>query len=172
MSTQPPQVIACFLLDSIEREHQVTRKVLAALPEGKLSWRPDPKGRSAGELAWHIAHSEVWFLEAIAAGQFAAYTEPKAPERVADILSYYQGKLPAALAKLRALTPEHFAQILTYAGAFSFPAFAYLMLTVSHSIHHRGQLSAYLRAMGEKVPAIYGGSADEPWAPPAEAAEA
>jgi uncharacterized damage-inducible protein DinB len=170
MSLQTPHPIASFLLSAIENEHQVTKKVLSALPEEKLSWRPHSKGRSAGELAWHIAHSEIWFLEGIAAGQFAAYTEPKAPERVADIVAYYQAGLPAVLAKLRALTPEHFAQILTYAGAFSFPAFAYLMLTVSHSIHHRGQLSAYLRTMGEKVPAIYGGSADEPFKPPAQAA--
>jgi uncharacterized damage-inducible protein DinB len=170
MSTQPPQVIASFLLDSIEREHQVTKKVLSALPEEKLSWRPHSKGRSAGELAWHIAHSEIWFLEGIAAGQFSLYQAPEAPGNVADILSYYQGKLPAALAKLRALAPEQFGQILNYAGVFNLPVFVYLMLTVSHSIHHRGQLSAYLRTMGEKVPAIYGGSADEPFKPPTQAA--
>jgi uncharacterized damage-inducible protein DinB len=49
---------------------------------------------------------------------------------------------------------------------YNFPAVAYLSIMSRHSIHHRGQLAAYLRPMGGKVPNIYGGSADEPFEPP------
>ena len=48
-------------------------------------------------------------------------------------------------------------------GAFNFPAVIYLSFLIRHQVHHRGQLSVYLRPMGAKVPAIYGGSFDEPW---------
>ena len=57
--------------------------------------------------------------------------------------------------------PDALLKVITFA-IFSFPAIAYLGLMTSHSIHHRGQLSTYLRPMGSKIPAIYGGSADEP----------
>jgi uncharacterized damage-inducible protein DinB len=60
---------------------------------------------------------------------------------------------------------------INFHNVFEFPAVVYLQLMVNHSIHHRGQLSAYLRPMGAKVPAIYGGSADEPITIP-QAAEA
>lgn len=170
MNPETAQAIASFLLEGFQTEHQITKKVLAALPDAKLSWRPHEKGKSAGELAWHIVSSEIWFLEGIAAGQFGSEEGPKAPERISEILAYYEKNFPAALAKVQALTPEALAKPVNFYGAFNYPAFVYLSLVASHSIHHRGQLSTYLRAVGEKVPSIYGGSADEPWTPPTEAA--
>lgn len=169
MSPEIAQAIASFLIDNIQNEHQITLKVLRAVPEGKLDWRPHQKGKSARELAWHVALSDVWFLGGIAAGQFPMEAEPQPPEHIAEIVSFYETRFPEVLARLSAITPEAFAKTLDFAGVFSFPAFAYLSMCMAHTIHHRGQLSTYLRAMGEKVPGIYGGSADEPWVPPAEA---
>ncbi len=64
------------------------------------------------------------------------------------------------LSKLSKLTPEQLTKIVDFRGLFQMPAVMYLQFALHHSIHHRGQLSAYLRAMGGKVPAIYGESYD------------
>jgi uncharacterized damage-inducible protein DinB len=66
-----------------------------------------------------------------------------------------------AMSRVRA--PEQLTTPVDFLGAFNFPAVLYLSFVNNHSIHHRGQLSVYLRPMGAKVPSIYGGSADEPW---------
>jgi uncharacterized damage-inducible protein DinB len=73
----------------------------------------------------------------------------------------YKARIPAALERIRALTPEQMAGIIDFFGVMQLPAVNLLQLTIKHSVHHRGQLSSYLRAMGGKVPNIYGSSADK-----------
>ena len=63
---------------------------------------------------------------------------------------------------MKALTPEHLATEIDFFGMMKMPAVALISMAIRHSVHHRGQLSSYLRAMGGKVPGIYGPSADEP----------
>lgn len=166
MNPAAAQAIGGYLMQSLQSEYPITKKVLAAVPDAKLSWRPHEKGRTAGELAWHIAVVDVWFLESIVAGKFHLEGEPKPPPTTVEIVSYYEKNFPAALAKVQALPVEALSRTIEFLGVFNYPAFVYLGFTANHSIHHRGQLSAYLRAMGEKVPSIYGGSADEPFVPP------
>jgi uncharacterized damage-inducible protein DinB len=60
------------------------------------------------------------------------------------------------------MSPETAAQVTDFYGVMQMPAIKYMNFLIKHSVHHRGQLSAYLRPMGGKVPSIYGGSADEP----------
>lgn len=162
MNPEQAKGIAQFLLQGLEGEFHTTRKVLAAVPEGRLSWRPHEKGRTAGELAWHIAAVDVWFLESITKGAFPHEGEGTPPKTIAEIVSFYEKNFPVALDKVKALPGEKLAQKIQFYD-FNYPAVVYLSFTNNHSIHHRGQLSAYLRAMGEKVPSIYGGSADEPF---------
>jgi uncharacterized damage-inducible protein DinB len=69
--------------------------------------------------------------------------------------------MSAAIEKLSALTPEEAARILDFYGFMQMPAAGFVDMAMRHSIHHRGQLSAYMRPMGGKVPSIYGPSADE-----------
>ncbi len=166
MNPEAAPIIAGYLLQGLENEHGLTKKVLAAVPDTKLDWRPHAKGRTTAELAWHIVHSEIWILDGLAAGNFAMEKEPNPPKSVKEILAYYEKHFPASLAKVKALAPPALGRTLDFAGVFNFPAFAYLSLASNHTIHHRGQLCAYLRAMGERVPGIYGGSADEPFVPP------
>ena len=78
-----------------------------------------------------------------------------------QIAALYQEKMPALLAQLKTMTGEQLAKQIQF-FTFNLPAAAYLNFAQVHTIHHRGQLSVYLRPMGAKVPAIYGGSADEP----------
>ncbi len=149
-------------LGSIEYEKATTRKVIKAIT--KPEFRLDPKGRTALEAAWHIVYAEAAFLKAIAAMDFSGMQEdPAPPATIDEIVAWYDQHLPKAIAAVRAMTPQQLATPLNFANVFNFPAFIYLDFAIKHSVHHRGQLSAYLRPMGSKVPQIYGGSADEPW---------
>ena len=85
------------------------------------------------------------------------------------MVAFYEKSLPAALAKVKALSGEDLAKVISFFNVFNLPNVMYLNFMNSHSIHHRGQLSTYLRAMNAHVPSIYGGSADEPFEMPAAA---
>ncbi len=171
MKPENAKFLADFTLATCEREYPTTRKVIAAIPEAKRDYRPDAKSRTALELAWHIAHSEVWFADGVARGEFQPEEESKPAhiQTVADVLTYYDQHFPTVLAKLRALSAEKLAQKVPFYGVYNEPAVAYLSFLHSHTAHHRGQLATYLRPMGSKVPNIYGGSADEPWQSAAQA---
>jgi len=157
-----------MFIEGAEREYKTTRRVLGAVPEDKKDYRPCPNSRSAFDLASHIATSEVWFLESIAKGAFAREGEPPKFGSVAQLVTFYETAFPAALARVKALPPEKLALTVEAFGTMM-PAVAYLGFMNNHSVHHRGQLAAYLRPMGAKVPSIYGGSYDEPIQKPASA---
>jgi uncharacterized damage-inducible protein DinB len=160
---------ATFLLNEIylpqiRNEHKTTRRVIEAIPADNCSWCPDPKSKSALDLAWHIASSECFFLNGIAAGRYERTGDPSMPASIkspADVLNWYDENHAKAVAQLTQVQGDNLSRPLDFFGMFSFPAVAYAGLMCSHSIHHRGQLSSYLRPMGGKVPSIYGPSADE-----------
>jgi len=164
MSPDQVLTITHFLLATTRQEATITAKVIAAVPDDKSDYRSDPKARTARELAWHIAYTDVWFLESIVAGEFQMTGEPVPPEvkTIADMAAWYEKNMAATADRVAALPPEKLAQPVNFLGAFNFPAGFYLGFLNNHMIHHRGQLSCYLRPMGSKVPSIYGGSADEP----------
>lgn len=173
-ATQPtfsPEFAATFrsmCLAGMRNDMKTTAAVLAAIPEARRDYRPDPKARTAYELAWHIASSEVWFLEGIAAGTFNQMYENEQneaklrPGTIGEIVNWYNSHLKAAQDQVAKMSPAQLTTVLDFFGAFKFPAFMYLNFATHHMIHHRGQLAVYLRPMGSKVPSIYGGSADEP----------
>ncbi|MBZ5647152.1 MAG: DinB family protein [Acidobacteriia bacterium] len=155
-----------FMVESITQEMATTKKVLAAVLENKKDYRPDPKSRTAGELAWHIVQVEVQFLHEIADGAFSMEERYKHPGTIAEMVKWYSKELPTAIERVKKMSPEQLNKVLDFYGAFKFPAYFFLSFVEKHSLHHRGQLAAYLRPLGSKVPSIYGGSADEPWEPP------
>ncbi|HXN18629.1 MAG TPA: DinB family protein [Candidatus Binatus sp.] len=168
MNHEQAAFTAHMFTDGLEREYEITRKVLAAVPEGKKDYRPDENARTAFDLATHIATSDVWFLQGIEKGEFGPPLD-KHFGSVAEIVAFYEREFPAALKKVKALPPEKLAKIIPAFGMFELPAAAYLAFVNNHCIHHRGQLATYLRPMGSKVPNIYGGSFDEPMQMPASA---
>ena len=155
-----------IMLDGLNREREITKKVLAAIPDGKSDYRPDPKARTAWELAWHLANTDVQFLDAIADGKFTTGSPETKPKNVAELVHWYDENFTRALDRVRALTPEQLATPIDFMGVFNYPAVFYLAFLNNHSIHHRGELATYLRPMGSKVPSIYGGSYDEPFQMP------
>lgn len=161
------QGMAMFLIQGIENEYTITKKVLAALPEGEKSFKLGDKGRTAQELHWHIVSSELWFLDGIAAGQFGPDERPM-PATVKEAVDMYAKEFGPKLAKVKELSAEKLAAVVPFFH-MSMPNVVYLSFLSNHSIHHRGQLSTYVRAMNGHVPSIYGGSADEPYDMPAAA---
>ena len=151
----------------MENEVPTTCKVLAAVKNGNDDYKPDAKSRSARELAAHVAISDNWFLQSIIDGKFEF--DPQAAEKAEsqfqsadEIVAFYQKTMPEKLKTLRSLPSDKLTRDVDFFGMMKLPAVSFLGLANNHSIHHRGQLAAYLRPMGSKVPAIYGGSADEP----------
>lgn len=156
-----------LMIEGFKRELEVTKKVIAAVPDDKASYKPDPHARSAGELAWHIATSDVHFIDSIANLKFdMAGKPPEKPKTIADLLAWHEQHIQAGIARIEAMSGEQLATPINFAGVFNLPAAFYLGFLNSHNIHHRAQLSTYLRPMGSKVPSIYGGSYDEPFRMP------
>jgi uncharacterized damage-inducible protein DinB len=151
-----------IFLPTLLREHGTTKKVLAAIPEDKGEYSPEPVARTAGDLAWHIASAEMMFMDAVINGKFQIPPAPR-PEAIRtppDILGWYAENFEQRVAVLKALSGEDLVRIVDFRGFMQVPAVTYLNVLVVHSAHHRGQLSTYLRPMGGQVPAIYGESYD------------
>src|SRR5262245_10064263 len=170
LSAEQAQGLAMFLIQGVEREIPTTQKILAAFSNDKLGFTLGEKGRSAKELMWHTITSDIWFTEGISSGSFPQ-TEDKgpAPATVAEMTAHYERGMAAGMAKVKAMTGEQLAKPVSFFGIMELPVVMYLQFLSNHSIHHRGQLSTYLRAMNAHVPSIYGGSADEPFQAAAQA---
>lgn len=150
-------------LDSIKRESVATKNVIAAIPADKGEYKPDEHSKCANELARHIAAAECRLLNIPVHGEFNPATPSPLPESAktpAEIAAWYEKSTADTVDKLSKLTPEQLTKVVDFRGLFQMPAVMYLQFALHHSVHHRGQLSAYLRAMGSKVPVIYGESYD------------
>jgi uncharacterized damage-inducible protein DinB len=161
---QPEQgmLLLQIWLPGLKNEHRTTRSVIEAIPMNAPDYRPDAKAKSALELAWHIASAQNFFLSAIADGAFNMTSSPR-PESVrtsADIAGWFGESFANNYERLAGMSGEALVKIVDFRGLFQFPAVMFLQFEMNHEIHHRGQLSTYLRPMGAKVPAIYGESYD------------
>jgi len=167
MNAEQAKLLVDYFATLWEGELPATAKVLRNVPEQRRDYKPDEKSRTAWELATHLALGDVWFIQSIIDGNFKfdADGEKSAAARfqnAGDVADFYEREVAAKLKELRALPAERLTSITDFFGMMQQPNVTYLGLANNHSIHHRGQLSSYLRACGSKVPAIYGGSADYP----------
>ena len=167
MNADQAKFLADYLTGLIERESAMTAQVLAAVPDSGKDYKPDAKSRTAWELTTHLATADVWFLQSVIDGAFK--WDPEGAKQAAaqfgsvqDVVAFYKRELPARLAALRALPGDQLARAVDFFGMMQQPAAWFIGMANNHSTHHRGQLAAYLRAMGSKVPPIYGDSADYP----------
>ncbi len=159
---------AVFLLQNVylgplKIESRTTKKILEAVPADKAEYRPDPISKSAIELVRHIAAADNRFVESVIKGVFdtnpAMISENvKTP---AEIAAWYEERFAKNFEALSKLRGEHLVKIVDFRGMFQRPAVTFVMMGLHHTIHHRGQLSSYLRSMGAKVPSIYGESYDD-----------
>ena len=161
---QPEQ--ALFLRDviavpSLKMEHAVTRRIIEAIPPDQGDYRPDTISKSALDLAWHIAGAEHRFMDAVAVGVFD-YT-PSRPDGLttsAHVARWYGDTFQRDLDRVAALSADQLMKPIDFRGIMQLPAISFLQIALNHTIHHRGQLTMYLRPIGAKVPAIYGESFD------------
>jgi uncharacterized damage-inducible protein DinB len=164
MNPQQARGIAEYLLADLQYEIPVTVRVIEAAGGGNLAYSPDSKSKTGLALIRHIVIDDAWFLNSIADGAFVGGANDQSDAcgimTAADGGAKYNEVVPAAAARVRALSDEKLAADIDFFGMMSMPAVALLGMMIKHSIHHRGQLSAYLRAMGCKVPGIYGPSGD------------
>ena len=159
-----------MMVDGVKREAELTKKVILAVPDARSDYRPDPHARTAKDLAWHIATSDVHFAESVANLKFEmAGKSPEIPATIADMVAWYDEHLQQALGRLEKMSAEQLLTPIDFVGLFNFPSVLYLSFLNNHTIHHRGELATYLRPMGSKVPSIYGGSYDEPFKMPVPA---
>lgn len=140
-------------------EAKTTRNVFARIPEGS-DYRPDPKSRTAQEIAWQIYCEEVMIIDALETGQMA-WAPPPMPSSMRDIVKTYEKHSAEIAQRWRDLPPERWNGNLDFFGNDR-PASSMAWSFLFDIVHHRGQITTYLRPMGSTVPQIYGPSADEP----------
>lgn len=162
--------IAESFLPEYDHELATTRRVLERVPEAEFGWRPHEKSMTLGELAAHVADMPNYLSAVMDATSYDVLSggdmTPKMPRSRDALLKAFDEKVKNARASLaRASDPEMMARWTLKQGdkeIFSLPRVASVRsFVMNHLIHHRGQLSVYLRLKGVPVPAIYGPSADE-----------
>jgi uncharacterized damage-inducible protein DinB len=157
------------LVAEFRHEAQTTRKLLERIPDEKLSWKPHPKSMTMGGLGTHIAHIPEWAETIVNDRELdMSKTDTRAKERKSrkEILDYFDANVDK-FAKVLAGKPDD-QMFLTWTlrsgdhVVVELPrAVCLRSFILSHTIHHRGQLSVYLRENDIPVPSIYGPSADE-----------
>jgi uncharacterized damage-inducible protein DinB len=167
MDSKEVKTVADFLTADFENEMQATLRVIEAVPASRLDFRPDAKAKSGLGLVRHIALEDAWLLNCIANGEFTKPPDDSDACGImnpADAAARYKEKFPAALKRVRGMSSEQLSKVIDLLGLMQMPAINFLAMALKHSVHHRGQLSTYLRPMGGSVPSIYGPTADIPLA--------
>ena len=166
MQPEQAKFLLNFLLPQLKSEQAVTKRILRAIPPDCSEYRPNAKCMTAIQLAWHLSVVEIWFLDAVIQRQFGKTAPRPAKLNTAyEVAQWHEENFSHRVPLLEALSGEALITPVDFIGLRNDPAVAYLNIAIRHSVHHRGQLSTYLRAMGARVPAIYVESADEPYPP-------
>ncbi|HEV7518084.1 MAG TPA: DinB family protein [Thermoanaerobaculia bacterium] len=141
------------------KESKTTRNVLARIPEGS-DYRPDPKSRTAQEIAWQIVCEEKMIIEALESGK-AEWAPPPLPATMKEVLAAYETQGAGMAGRWKELPEARWAGTFELFGSER-PASSMAWSFLFDIVHHRGQITTYLRPMGSTVPQVYGPSADEP----------
>jgi uncharacterized damage-inducible protein DinB len=140
-------------------ESKTTLKVFARIPEGS-QYRPDPKSRTAQEIAWQIICEERMIIEALESGK-AEWAPSPMPVTIREIVKAYEEQCAELDRRWNALPAARWNGTLEFFGRQR-PASPMAWSFLFDIVHHRGQITTYLRPMGSTVPQVYGPSGDEP----------
>jgi uncharacterized damage-inducible protein DinB len=152
-----------FYLERFRTERPVFLRVLKALPADRMDYKPHERSPSAEQLVWTMTGELQTCLEVVKENRAEWRREPAPP--LAEMIALYEGRSAELAERVAAMDEEAWnrkAQFYFKGDVVSEqPAGQFLWFILFDAIHHRGQLSAYLRPMGGKVPPIYGPSGDE-----------
>lgn len=155
-------------LDSFQREHATTLKVLRAFPPDQGEFRPHVRSKAARELAWTFVMEQILISRALTDQlNFSRSTAPTAPTDIKAVIDQFERDCQGVVDLIKKTPDSKLNSTVRFPigpgqmGDWTKGAFLWFIL--SDQIHHRGQLSLYVRLAGGKVPSIYGPSADEPW---------
>jgi uncharacterized damage-inducible protein DinB len=140
-------------------ESKTTRNVLSRIPEGS-DYRPDPRSRTAKEIAWQIVCEEKMLIDGLEGGKME-WAPPPLPATMQEVLVAYEKQSATMPRRWKELAGERWGGKLDFFGTER-PASPMAWSFLFDIVHHRGQITTYLRPMGSTVPQIYGPSADEP----------
>jgi uncharacterized damage-inducible protein DinB len=160
--------ISQALLPEFDQEMAGTRKTLERVPMDKYDWQPHPKSFSLGKLATHVAHLVGWTTVTLGTDEldFAKPFEQPKPQTKEELLALFDQMTAEARNAIVNANDEDYMKPWTLRQGekvfFTMPKIAVLRgMVMNHIIHHRAQLTVYLRLNDVLVPALYGPSADE-----------
>jgi uncharacterized damage-inducible protein DinB len=157
------------LIAELKHESALTKKILERVPIDKKDWKPHEKSMSIGRLATHIGENTTWISRIVNADEFDFKQNqftPHTAETQEELIGIFQKNLDAAITDLEKMAPGDFDKIWTVRVGdqvmYQLPKKAAIRgWAFSHMIHHRGQLSVFLRLLDVPVPGMYGPTADE-----------
>ena len=157
-------------LNAFEKEHATTLRVLRAYPPDKLHIKPHAKSKSARDLAFVFAAESGLTEHALTKGfdwSKPMPPSPPVPESIDAIIAAYDAGHKRVGDLVRGMSEERLSETIKFPTApktiADVPKLEFLWFLLCDQIHHRGQMSVYLRMADAKVPSIYGPTADEPW---------
>jgi uncharacterized damage-inducible protein DinB len=161
--------IASGLVQELEQEAVVTRRLLERVPDGRFSWRPHEKGRTLGDLAMHVATVPGFVAEFVSLPsptQAPDFSDPPAAPNASELVRAFDDNIAKAKRIVGGMDDATITATWRLMRGdrelLSMPRVAFLRaIMLNHWYHHRGQLSVYLRFLGVPLPSIYGPSADE-----------
>ncbi len=152
----------------LKSEAANTRKILDRIAEDKLGWKPHDKSMTLGRLSMHIAELPVWVIRAVEADSYDFAQHPyqaTIPDSKKSVMEKFEEMLEKALTILEGVTEEQLQTKWKLLRGdhliYELPRHVVIRMQLNHIIHHRGQLSVYLRLLEISVPGLYGPSADE-----------
>jgi uncharacterized damage-inducible protein DinB len=154
-----------MFLNAWDREAESTLKLMRALPPTQYDFRPDPSGRSLGELAWHLAEGDAYMSFGIETGRFGMDAKPphiERPRSVEALAEGYERIHEEAVARIRKLRHEDLDRSVPFFRGDPMPIRDILWtMIIAHGIHHRGQLTLMCRLAGGEAPGLYGPNREE-----------
>ncbi len=162
--------LAESLLPEFDREMRLTRRVLERVPDAQFGWKPHEKSMTLGRLAEHLTEMPWWLTVTIKESSFEASTQRPAdytpPATRAAVLAAFDKNVAESRAALAGRGDGELMAPWTLKNhgkeVFTMPKMAVIRgFVLNHMIHHRGQMSVYLRLQNVPVPSVYGPSADE-----------
>ncbi len=164
----PPHTIAESFLAELDVEMPVTRRLLERVPDDKVTWKPHPKSFSMGHLAQLIARMPGWMAMTMTSTSLDLAQDPHyTDEKTATLVAEFDQNVRKAREALERASDQDFMVPWSLKHGdrvlMTLPRVAVMRQTINHLVHHRGQLSVYLRLVDVPLPSIYGPTADQPW---------